>query len=217
MALRSPPLNDHLHAFFVDHGLLRCLYSNRFRLPGGLHRSNQPSTATIFRLKRRLGIRAVVNLRGRDARKLAFHRLVSSACARVEVPLYDTTIWSRGLLFREQLIELVRLIEGLELPTLVHCKSGADRAGFFSVLYRHIRLGEPIEDAISELSWRYGHFSQAATGVLDHFFRTYLKTRRARQGFLEWVEQDYDREAVQASFKPSGFMRWLVDAVLRRE
>jgi protein tyrosine/serine phosphatase len=129
----------------------------------------------------------------------------------------DTTIWSRGLLFREQLLELISLIQGLELPALAHCKSGADRAGFFAVMYRHYRLGEPVELAVGELSWRFGHFKHSATGVLDHFFRSYLETRRPRQSLTHWIEHDYDREFLQSSFKPRGFSRWLVDGLLRRE
>ena len=30
---------------------------------------------------------------------------------------------------------------------LMHCKSGADRAGLMSVLYRHLHEGVPIEEA----------------------------------------------------------------------
>ncbi len=127
------------------------------------------------------------------------------------------TIWSRGLLFRQQLLELIRLITILELPALAHCKSGADRTGFFGVMYRHFRLGEPVEFALSELDWRYGHFETSKTGVLDFFFTTYLAKRRPRQSLLDWVEHDYDRDLLQANFTPDSLTRWFVDTILKRE
>jgi protein tyrosine/serine phosphatase len=210
-------IKDWLSSLFIDHGILRLIYANRFRLAGGLFRSNQPSPGQIRRLSLERGLRSVINLRGADAQKHGFHRLERRACDDGALRLVDVTIWSRGLLSKEQIQELARLISAVELPALAHCKSGADRAGFFSVLYRHIRLGEPIEVAMEELSWRYGHFASAPTGVLDHFFRTYLEQRRPHQGFMEWVAHDYDRDAVQSSFKPRGLSRWMVDTVLRRE
>ena len=35
------------------------------------------------------------------------------------------------------------LFRTIEYPVLIHCKSGADRAGMMAVLYRHFHLGEP--------------------------------------------------------------------------
>ena len=72
---------------------------------------------------------------------------------------------------------LKRLIEDFETPALAHCKSGADRAGMFAVLYCHFRLGQPIEEAKAQLHWTYGHFRSAKTGILDHFFESYLRYR----------------------------------------
>jgi protein tyrosine/serine phosphatase len=208
---------DYCNLLIVDHGVLRSLYSNCFKLPGGLFRANQPSPLALRRYRRRWSIRSVVNLRGQGASKHSYHRLETATCRSLGLVMADTTIWSRGLLFREQLLDLIDLIQGLELPALAHCKSGADRAGFFAVMYRHHRLGEPIESAIGELSWRYGHFKHSATGVLDHFFQAYLQTRRPRQSLTDWIRHDYDREVLQASFKPRGLSRWLVDHLLRRE
>jgi len=210
-------IKDWLSSLFLDHGILRLIYANRFRLAGGLFRSNQPSPHQIRWLSLREGLKSVINLRGEDAQKHGFYRLERGACEREALHLIDVTVWSRGLLSREQMSELALIISSVELPALAHCKSGADRAGFFAVLYRHLRLGEPIELALEELSWRYGHFDSAPTGVLDHFFRTYLAQRKPGQGFMHWVAHDYDRDAVQASFRPRGLSRWIVDSVLRRE
>lgn len=210
-------IKDWLSSLFVDHGILRLIYANRFRLAGGLFRSNQPSPLQLIKLSKREGLKSVINLRGEDAQKHGFHRLEKQACQSEALTLINVTVWSRGLLSKDQITKLAFIISTVELPALAHCKSGADRAGFFAVLYRHIRLGEPIETAIEELSWRYGHLDAGSTGVLDHFFRTYLDQRGAGQSFMNWVIHDYDRDAVQLSFRPRGLSRWIVDSVLRRE
>jgi len=207
---------DWAGLMLVDHGFLRALYRNRFRLTGGLYRANQPSPAILRRYKDELGIKSVVNLRGAHDH-LGWYRLEHRACQALGIRLLTTTVNSRELLEPAQVLAIADFIRSIPLPAVVHCKSGADRAGFFSVLYRHVRLGEPIEDAAQELHWSYGHFKSAKTGVLDHFFRTYLAERQPHQSFLDWVAHDYNKARVQASFKPLGSMAWLVDKVLRRE
>jgi hypothetical protein len=84
-------------------------------------------------------------------------------------------------------------------------------------LYRHLRLGEPIETAIAELHWRFGHFRGAKTGILDHFFYTYLAERKERESLIDWVARSYSKERVESSFASTGTASWLVDRILRRE
>jgi protein tyrosine/serine phosphatase len=115
-----------------------------------------------------------------------------------------------GLLRPFQILEMIEFIRGMELPIWVHCKSGADRTGFFCVLYRHIRLGEPIEHALQELSVRYGHVAASPTGILDHFFGFYLSCRKPFQSFEAWVREDYDPVVVAAAYKPHGRLEWMV-------
>ena len=61
---------------------------------------------------------------------------------------------------------------------LMHCKSGADRAGLMSVLYRFLHEGVPLKEAKKELSLKYGHIRQAHTGILDYFFETLPRGQR---------------------------------------
>ena len=50
----------------------------------------------------------------------------------------------------------------------MHCKSGADRAGFAAALYLLLQRRRPAEEAQEQLSWRYLHLRAGATGIL-HF------------------------------------------------
>lgn len=207
---------DVLHLILVDHGFLRSLYHNRFRLVGGLYRINQPSPWRLAIYQKKYDIKTVINLRGRNE-QLGWYRLEERACEALGLRLVNTQVYSRGLVDAERLSELKEIIENLELPAVVHCKSGADRAGFFAVLYRHYRLGEPIEQAISELALRYGHSSSAKTGILDYFFEDFLLTRRRRQSFTTWYLFDFDRDSLCSGFRPIGLSEWIITRVLRRE
>lgn len=209
-------VRDFLHLVFVDHGFLRALYDNRFRLAGGLYRINQPSPARLAAYKKRFGIKTVINLRGQNEQH-GWYRLEAQACQALGLNLVNTQVYSRGLVDEVRLLELREIIQTIELPAVVHCKSGADRAGFFSVLYRHYRLGEPIERASKELALKYGHSKSAKTGVLDYFFETFAANREPRQSFTAWFGSGFDREALQASFQPRGSADWVIDRLLRRE
>ncbi len=216
--IQSPAqrIRDVLELTFVDHGFLRTLYDNRFRLAGGLYRVNQPSPRRLAQYKQRFGIKTVINLRGQND-QLGWYRLEESACKNLGLKLINTQVYSRGLVDSGRLQELQAIIRDMELPALVHCKSGADRAGFFAVLYRHFRLGEPIETACQELALKYGHSKSAKTGVLDYFFETFLSTRIVRQSFSQWTHSAFDRESLQAAFRPLGPADWVLDRLLRRE
>lgn len=209
-------VGDLLHLAFVDHGFLRALYDNRFRLAGDLYRINQPSPGRLAFYKRRLGIKTVVNLRGQND-QLGWYRLEEQACQALGLVLVNTQVYSRGLVDKVRLLELRDIIQTIELPAVVHCKSGADRAGFFSVLYRHYRLGEPIEVAVKELALKYGHSKSAKTGVLDYFFETFVTNRGRRQSFTDWSVSGFNRDLVQSQFTPNSFTGWVIDRLLRRE
>jgi len=160
-------------------------------------------------------------LRGGDEGNLAW-QLESEECARLGIALINLRIFSRSLPYKEDLEKIREVISSAHYPALVHCKSGADRAGFFCVLYRIYRLGEPVENAMSELSFRFGHFSAAETGILDYFFRAYL-SNRAISGvdFDYWVRETYDRAGLREERPRFGIIRsvanFVVNRVLRRE
>ena len=62
------------------------------------------------------------------------------------------------------MLGMAAFLAKLEYPVLVHCKSGADRAGLFAALFLILREGATVAEAREELSPRYGHFRHAKTG-----------------------------------------------------
>lgn len=132
--------------------------------------------------------------------------------------MIDMPFGSREAPHVDRMQRAVKIFDEIAYPALIHCKSGADRAGIISVLYALTKLGLPYEEAIRHLSLKYLHVKAGKTGVLDHFFETYRQYNETTPiGFMDWVETVYDREAVQASFMASWWGSFLTERVLRRE
>ena len=100
----------------------------------------------------------------------------------------------------------------------MHCKSSADRAGLYGVLYKHWRLGQPLEQAIEQLSGRYLHVRAGKTGMLDFLFGVAIaEMKAAGKSFNAWIAGDYDPAAVKSRFMSSWWGSVLTEKILRRE
>lgn len=205
----------YLELMLADHGIFRIFYLNRHRISKGAWRAAQPSPKDIRRFARE-GVRTIVNLRG--PRDCSSYALEQEACAKRGIELVDYQVRSRAAPTVAEIKGAQALFDKVEYPILMHCKSGADRAGLMSALYVHFREGRPIEEAKQQLSLRYGHIRQAETGVLDYFFERYLNDNARRpMPFLEWVETVYDPDEVKRTFRAKGWANRLVNSILRRE
>jgi protein tyrosine/serine phosphatase len=205
----------HFETVFIDHSLFRAVYANRHLVGGRLWRAAQPSPAQVAQAARN-GIRTIINLRGR--RDCASYILEEEACRRDGITLIDFPINSRQAPRRETLHAIAELFRRVEYPALVHCKSGADRAGLVATLFLLVHEGRPLSEAQKQLSWRYGHFRQARTGVLDHVFDLYAAANAKQPiGFMEWVDTGYDPAGTDHSFRSRKWADALVDGMLERE
>lgn len=179
-------------------------------------RANQPWPFQL-RAWREKGVRTVVNLRG--GLGTSFHALERDACERLGMTLVNFTVASREIPTREQVLGARALFETIAYPAMMHCKSGADRAGLMGVLYLHFRQGLPIREAMAQLSPRYLHVRAGLTGILDYLFVRYLAEGEATGvSFVEWVNGDaYDPARLKADFKAAWWGTLLSDRLLRRE
>ena len=206
---------SYLDMLFIDHGIFRLVYVNQHPLGANAWRSAQPLPHHIRALARR-GVRTVVNLRGE--RMCGSYWLERRACERQGLKFVNYQVRSRAAPSLAELRGARQLFETIEYPMLMHCKSGADRAGLMSVLYKHLREGVPIPEAMQQLSLRYGHIRQGDTGILDAFFERYVSdTARRPMPFFEWVETVYDPDELKRSFQAKTWGNRLVNTVLRRE
>ncbi len=212
---RIGPALCYVEMLVHDYGIARVLYNNRHRISDGAWRSAQPEPHHIGWIAKK-GVKTVINLRGDRSFGTAW--LEDRACAKHGLKLVNFKLNSRVAPSREDLLAVKQLLETIEYPVLIHCKSGADRAGLMSVLYRHVHDGVPIAKAKNQLSLRYGHIRQADTGVLDYFFERYLSDNaKSPIVFWDWVATQYDADEVNRTFKASGFANRLVNDILRRE
>ncbi len=201
---------------WADHGFLRARFSNFHWIEDGvMARANQPSPEAVARYAE-MGIKTILNLRGPS--DTGYYALEREACARHGVTMIDARMHSREPPSVEQIRKAKELFETIEYPALMHCKSGADRAGVMAVLYRHFKMGMPIADAVEQLSLKYLHVKQGKTGMIDFFFARYLEeTKTSGKSFMDWVEQDYDKPKVKEAFMGEWWANILVDKILRRE
>lgn len=208
-------LLGHLEAVFIDHACFRLIYANLYRLSPRMYRSSQPSPVHVRRASAS-GIRTIVNLRGR--RDCASYILEEEACRSAGVTLVDFPISSRDMPKKEMLHAARALFQRIEYPALMHCKSGADRAGFMATFYLFAHEGVPLETAVKQLHWKYGHFKQAKTGILDYFFELYAAyNARHPTDFWDWVDHVYDPVEAKASFRSNEWADTVVDRLLARE
>ncbi len=199
-----------------DHGFLRLRFQNLHRISDEMWRSNQPSPEQIAEHASRRGIRTIINLRGESSR--GFYLLEREACAQQGIELVDFQVFSRDTPTRETIFAARDLFGSIAYPALMHCKSGADRAGLMAVLYLMLRQGSDLDTAVQQLSWRYLHVEAGKTGVLDAVFKAYRTFRESRpKPFLDWVAEDYDRLAVKAAFMKGFEARLNLDRLLGRE
>lgn len=199
-----------------DHAYLRLGFQNAFWISREMVRSNQPWPYQLKRWKRE-GIKTVVNLRGGfDA---SFFALEKDACERYGLNLVNFTVTSRDVPSKAAVLAARDLFQTIEYPAVMHCKSGADRAGIMSVLYAHFRLGQPIREAMGQLSWRYMHVRQGLTGVLDYIFQLYLAEGEPQGlSFVDWTQSPgYDPKKIKADFRAGRLGSLLTEKLLRRE
>ena len=206
-----------LDLMFVDHGFIRAVYSNRHRVTDKLWRAAQPGPGHL-RWAKRHGIETVLNLRGRRDTCGAY-QLERDTATELGLTLINFPCRSRGMPEKSTLREAAKLFETMDYPVLMHCKSGADRAGFLAALFLHLHEGQPVSEAMGQLSIWYGHVKAAKTGMLDRFLERYVADTGGDDPakFLPWVEEVYDPVAFAADFQTSRAGSFLVDRVLRRE
>ncbi len=204
--------NDSL---FVDHAVFRTVWDNWAEvLPGRLYRSNHPTPSRLARATKRHHLRTLINLRGERA--CGSDALSREAARDLGLHHVDMAFESRGAPHRDRILRFARLFRTIETPALMHCKSGADRAGLASGL-AILFEGGTSDAALRQLSWRFGHFNRSRTGILDAFFLRFRAEAEGRIAFLDWVEREYDEMALKRDFVAGGVSSFVVDRVLRRE
>lgn len=194
------------YTLFIDHGILRALWSNFSEVAPGLYRSNQPSHSRLERYAA-LGIRNVISLRGGN--NFAPLRFEKESCRAIGLRMKTVKLSATKPSEREQLLRLLTLFDTLEGPILLHCKSGADRTGLAVAFYLIHKHGAKACDVSEHLSFARLHFSWMRAGVQGLVLREFGQAQMRGITLRDWLSDEYDPDAIQARFDAMGWLERL--------
>jgi protein tyrosine phosphatase (PTP) superfamily phosphohydrolase (DUF442 family) len=197
----------HFHLF--DHAWLRILWTNFDEVAPGVYRSNQPDPARLSKLCD-MGIRTIVNLRGTP--RQSHYLFEAESCAALGLTMVDFQLHARRAAPRSELLALIETFRTAEKPLLMHCKSGADRAGLAAAIYLLAIEGRSVAEARRQLGPRYVHFRWSQTGICDHLLDAYeARLATGAIGFEDWIATEYDPAVLEADFaaKRARLLPWI--------
>ena len=189
----------HVHFQLMDHAFLRIFWNNFHKVSDDVYRANQPSPSHLKSYKK-LGIRSVLSLRGRANQSYALFE--EDYCKKLDLNLAYTSISSSSAPAPELLINIIDVMRELPKPFVLHCKSGADRAGLVSALYLIAEKKKSVHEAKRQLSFKYLHLDFTKTGILDYIFAVFSERLEIGNiNFLDWLKQEYNAEILNSSYK----------------
>ena len=187
----------HFFMTWIDHAILRRFWHNHHEIGPSVYRSNHP-TEDRFRKYADDGLKTVVNLRG--ASMAPQYQLEKVLCSELDLELIDITTSGAVAPSRDSLLKLLDVFDSATRPMLMHCKSGADRTGLASALYK-VTIGESVQSALSEFSLRYVHIRNGSKGLLQWILLQYeVEGQNHQIPLRNWIESHYNPEIITHSF-----------------
>jgi protein tyrosine/serine phosphatase len=136
-------------------GMLQLTGNFHTVIPGQLYRSAQPTSAQLESYIKEYGIKTIVNLRGKADRDWYVDE--TAVASRLGVQHIDFGMSATKKLSVDRSMALIDIMKSAPKPILVHCLSGADRTGLFSVIYSQQIAGIEEKEAEWQLSFLFGH------------------------------------------------------------
>lgn len=183
----------------LDHGIFRHFFQNLHSVAPEVFRSSQPTTKTLERFARNGG-KVVLSLRGSIEAPYWYQE--QETCSRLGLNLFNIPLSATTPPDVDQLKQLIDFLGSCPKPLIIHCKSGADRTGLASFIYRTVFLEQRFNVAKKSLGFRYFHNRFGKAGVLDDFITTYrADAQRLGLTFEEWLYTTYDPETLHCRSK----------------
>ena len=196
---RSGRFWAHVHFHLMDHAFLRVLWNNFHQVSDEVYRANQPSPSHLRSYKDR-GIKAVLNLRGFTQQSYALFE--EDSCKNLGLDLISVPLSGSSAPQPEKLVEIIDIMDKIPKPFVLHCKSGADRAGLVSAMYLIVQKKLSVTEAKKQLSFKYLHLDFTKTGILDYILDVFSQRLKIENiDFLDWVKREYNAEILNSSFK----------------
>ena len=189
----------HIHFHLMDHAFLRVFWNNFHQVCDEVYRANQPSPSHLRSYKDK-GIKAVLNLRGFTQQSYALFE--EETCKNLGLDLISVPFSGSSAPQPEKLLEIIDIIDKIPKPFVLHCKSGADRAGLVSAMYIIIQKQLSVAEAKKQLSFKYLHLDFTKTGILDYILNVFDERLKIKNiDFLDWIKKEYNPEILNSSFR----------------
>lgn len=127
--------------------------------PRKFYRSSEMTVRKIENLVAKKQLRSVIDVRMDPHNLPVSYMGEETALSQIGVSYHHLPLKGSQEMTQEQLLELMKLIDEIEEPALVHCSSGTHRSGVVAAIYLMEKLGVPYEEAALQLSSRYGFIS----------------------------------------------------------
>lgn len=173
---------------------------------GQVYRTAQPEE-NLQGLVEKYQLASILNLRGGGSSD-AFYTGEVRLAKENGIDFYDYPMSANRRPKRRDLLVLIDLFERCRYPLLIHCKSGSDRTGLASGLYRMVRSGTPPEKALDSFSLYYGHvplFGPASLHEPFHEYAAWLKQKglpHTPDRLRTWVETEYRADDPVRDYPP---------------
>jgi len=164
-------------------------------LPGRVLRSSQPTPTDLQEAARRYRVRSVLNLRG-PRPSARWYQAELDECRNLGLEHRDVRIKLEDWPPQHEVVELVRAIDAVEKPVLLHCRNGTDRSGWGAAVVLALE-GLPFATVMAELSPAKGHVCVPSRCPLHKFFARYEawldgeRLQHSAANFRRWATEAY--------------------------
>jgi protein tyrosine phosphatase (PTP) superfamily phosphohydrolase (DUF442 family) len=148
--------------------------------PGIVYRSAQLNGTRLSDTLKQYQIKSVINLRG-DSVGEGWYTDELKVTAVHGARHYDLGMRAKERPDVETIKKMFNILRMAPRPILIHCNSGSDRTGLVAAIYKYFLEGRPVEEAASQLSFRFGHFPWLGSGTkaMDETFERLVSGKAA--------------------------------------
>jgi protein tyrosine/serine phosphatase len=176
------------------------LYNFHWVVPGECARAAQAWAGGLSGFLKRRGIKAIINLRGRND-DLSWWKNETSAATRAGAAHFDAMLDSRKLPTRKMLTDLIAAFDAAPRPFMLKCSGGQDRTSLAAALYLLHRGGW---QAMAAAEAQYARFPYL------HFPKTHQRWLKA---FLEFAREEARgapiKDWIETAYTPERLKAWL--------
>jgi hypothetical protein len=187
------------------------LYNFHWVVPGEAARAMQAWAGRLGPFLRRRGVRAIINLRGRNE-DLGWWKKETAIAQESGIAHLDAMLDSRKLPTREMLVRLIECFDTAPRPFMLKCSGGQDRTSLAAALYLIHRDGwSALPAARAQFArFPYLHFPKKHQRWLRAFLDFAHQDSRGSP-LKDWALQHYSPQSLSAWLDGHGLSDGYVD------